>query len=91
MDTELRWGLLSTAHINRSFIPSLKLSKRSKLVAVASRNLEKAQKFATEWEIPKALGSYDELLADPEVDVIYISLPNSMHVEWTVKAVKANP
>jgi D-xylose 1-dehydrogenase (NADP+, D-xylono-1,5-lactone-forming) len=89
MDTQLRWGLLSTAHINRSFIPSLRLSKRSKLAAVASRTLDKAQKFASEWQIPKALGSYDELLADPDVDVIYISLPNSMHVEWTVKAVKA--
>ena len=89
MTDKLRWGLLSTAHINRAVIPPLKTSKRNLLVAVASRTLEKAQKYASEWKIEKSLGSYEELLADPQIDVIYNSLPNSMHAEWTVKALEA--
>ncbi len=88
-DTPLRWGLLSTAHINQSLIPPLKESKRNQLAAVASRNLQKAETYAAEWKIPKAYGTYEELLSDPEVDVIYNSLPNSLHAAWTVKALEA--
>ena len=85
----LRWGLLSTARINRRLIPAIRAAERSELVAVASRDLEHTRAYAAEWQIPRALGSYEALLADPEVDAVYISLPNSLHVEWTVAAAQA--
>lgn len=85
----LRWGILGTAHINRALIPPLRASRRSQLVAVASRTLERAQEYARQWQIPVALGSYEALLSDPGIDVIYNSLPNSLHAEWTIKALQA--
>jgi len=85
----LNWGLLSTANINRAVITPLNVSKRSRLAAVASRSQDTADKYAHEWKIPRAFGSYDELLQDPEIDVIYNSLPNHMHAEWTIRALKA--
>ena len=85
----LRWGLLSTARINRALIPPLRASRRNLLSAVASRSLEKAQTYAKEWGIPKAYGSYEALLADTEIDVVYNSLPNNLHAEWTIKALHA--
>ncbi|MGE5225011.1 MAG: Gfo/Idh/MocA family protein [Omnitrophica WOR_2 bacterium] len=85
----LRWGILSTARINRSLIPPIKKSRFNQLTAVASRNLEKAQAYAMEWGIPKAFGSYEEMLADKDIDVIYNPLPNSLHAEWTIRAVQA--
>lgn len=90
MAKKLRWGLLSTARINRrGVIPALQVSQRSELFAVGSRKAETARQYAQEWKIPRAHGSYEELLADPEVDVIYNSLPNHLHAEWTIKAVQA--
>lgn len=88
-DKILRWGLLSTAHINRALIPPLTASKRNRLMAVASRSQSTADSYAREWKIPRALGSYDALLNDPDIDVIYNSLPNSLHAEWTIKALRA--
>ena len=85
----LRWGLLSTARINRSLIPALRASERNRLVGVASRTADQAQAYAKEWNIPRAFGSYEAMLADPGIDVIYVSLPNSLHAEWTIKAVRA--
>ena len=85
----LNWGLLSTARINRALIPALRASKRNRLLAVASRSKDSADAYAREWRIPQAFGSYDSLLADPEIDVIYNSLPNHLHAEWTIKAVEA--
>ncbi len=85
----LKWGLLSTAKINRALIPPLRASHRSQLVAVASRTQATADAYAQQWDIPKAHGSYEALLADPEVDVIYNPLPNHMHSEWTIKALEA--
>ena len=87
--SRLRWGLLSTARINRLIIPAIRASARSDLTTVASRTLDRAQAYAAEWKIPRALGSYEALLDDPDIDVIYISLPNSLHVEWTVRALEA--
>ena len=87
-DRVLRWGLLGTAHINRAVIPPLRASKRNQLVVVASRTLERGRAYAKEWNIPRVT-SYDALLADPEIDVIYNSLPNSLHAEWTIKAAQA--
>lgn len=85
----LNWGLLSTANINRALIPPLQSSKRNRLLAVASRTKDNADAYAREKKIQRAYGSYEELLADPEIDVIYNSLPNHLHAEWTIKAVQA--
>ncbi len=85
----VRWGLLSTARINAAVIPGLKESPLSELVAVASRTEERAADYAREWDIPRAHGSYEALLADPDVDVVYVSLPNGPHVEWSVRALEA--
>lgn len=86
----LRWGIMSTANIGkRSTIPGIQASKRNKVVAVASRSLANAQAFAEELNIPKAYGSYEALLADSEIDAVYIPLPNHLHKEWTIKAAQA--
>jgi D-xylose 1-dehydrogenase (NADP+, D-xylono-1,5-lactone-forming) len=85
----LNWGLLSTARINRALIKPLRASKRTRLLAVASRSISSAESYAREWNIPRAHGSYEALLADPEIDVIYNSLPNYLHAEWTIKALHA--
>ena len=86
---KLRWGLLSTARINRALLPPLRSSRRNEVTAVASRDLERAKTYAAERDIPRVFGSYEDMLADPDVDVIYNPLPNSMHAEWTIKAVQA--
>jgi xylose dehydrogenase (NAD/NADP) len=85
----LNWGLLSTARINRALITPLRASRRNQLAAVASRVQESADQYAREWKIPHAYGSYEALLADPDIDVIYNPLPNHLHAEWTIKAVEA--
>lgn len=87
--TALKWGLLSTARINRRLIPAIRAAGRAELVAVASRDQARADAYAAEWGIPRAHGSYQALLADPDIDAIYVSLPNSLHAEWTVKAAGA--
>ncbi len=89
MNGTVRWGLLSTAKINAALIGPLQTAARSQLAAVASRDHGKAAAYAAEHHIPKAFGSYEDLLADPEIDAVYISLPNSMHAEWTIKAAQA--
>ncbi|MCA1900546.1 MAG: Gfo/Idh/MocA family oxidoreductase [Chloroflexi bacterium] len=89
MDKPLNWGLLSTARINQALIRPLNASKRTRLLAVASRSLAAAEAYAREWKIPRAHGSYEALLADPEIDVIYNPLPNHLHAEWSVKALRA--
>jgi predicted dehydrogenase len=89
MTERLKWGLLSTARINRKLIPAIRESGRAQLLAVASRNQPRANQYADEWSIPQAYGSYRALLEDPDVDVVYVSLPNSLHAEWTVKAIEA--
>lgn len=85
----LNWGLLSTARINRALIAPLNASPRTSLLAVASRSQASADAFAREWKIPRAHGSYESLLADPDINVIYNPLPNHLHAEWTVKALRA--
>lgn len=84
----VRWGLLSTAKINQALIPAIREAKRSELTAVASRTLVSAEKYAQDWEIPQAFGSYMEMLESGEVDAVYIGLPNHMHAEWTTKALE---
>jgi len=85
----VKWGIVSTADINRKVIPGAYASEKVDLVAVASRDQARADAYAREWDIPHAYGSYDELLADPEVEAVYISLPNTLHVEWSIKALEA--
>ena len=85
----LNWGLLSTARINRAVIPPLRSSARNRLAAVASRNQASADAYAREWKIDRALGSYETLVNDPDIDVIYVSLPNHLHAEWSIRALRA--
>jgi xylose dehydrogenase (NAD/NADP) len=85
----VRWGILSTARINAFVIPGLHESPLTELLAVASRGQDRVEEYARAWGIPRAYGSYDELLADPEVEVVYVSLPNGLHVEWSVRALEA--
>jgi predicted dehydrogenase len=85
----VRWGLLSTANINRRLIPAIRESRRGQLVAVASRTPEKAEAYAQEWQIPLAFGTYQEMLDSGEVDAVYISLPNHLHAGWSIKAMRA--
>ena len=89
MTEKLRWGILSTARINKELFKPLRTSKRNRLLAVASRSQEKAEAYAHEKKIERAYGSYEALLAAPEIDVIYIPLPNHLHSEWTIKAIEA--
>jgi len=85
----VKWGIVSTANINRKVIPGAHASDKVELVAVASREQAKADAYAREWEIPRAYGSYDDLLADVEIEAVYISLPNTLHCAWSVKAMEA--
>jgi D-xylose 1-dehydrogenase (NADP+, D-xylono-1,5-lactone-forming) len=85
----VRFGILSTAHINRLVIPGAHASDKVELIAVASRDQSRAEEYARKWEIERAYGSYEALLADPAVEAVYISLPNTMHCEWSIKAVEA--
>jgi xylose dehydrogenase (NAD/NADP) len=89
MDKQIRWGLLSTARINRRIIPAIRASARSRLAAVASRNESTAIAYAKEWDIPIMFGSYEAMLASDAVDVVYISLPNHLHAEWAIRAMHA--
>ena len=89
MGSLVKWGIVSTADINRKVIPGAHASDKVDLVAVASRDLARAEAYASEWEIPRAYGSYEDLLADPEVEAVYISLPNTLHAEWSIKALDA--
>jgi D-xylose 1-dehydrogenase (NADP+, D-xylono-1,5-lactone-forming) len=89
MAPAVRWGILSTADINRKLIPSAHASPKVDLVAVASRDKGRAEAYAREWQIERAYGSYDELLADPDIEAVYIPLPNTMHAEWSIKALDA--
>src|SRR5712691_3156482 len=85
----VRWGIISTARINRLVLAGAALSAEVEVVAVASRDLTKAESYAREHGIERAHGSYEELLEDADVDAVYISLPNALHVEWATRALEA--
>ena len=87
--TPVRFGFLSTARINRRLLEAAEKSALAEVVAVASRDADRAGAYAVEHGIARAHGSYEALLEDPEVDAVYISLPNSLHVEWSVRALAA--
>lgn len=88
--SKVRWGVLSTANIGtKKVIPGMQNGAYCEVTAIASRNLAKARAAASELGIPKAYGSYEALLEDPEIDAIYNPLPNHMHVPWSIKAIEA--
>jgi predicted dehydrogenase len=90
MNEKVSWGILGVADIAvKRVIPAMQLGEWSQIVAIASRDLSKAQQAAEQLGIPKAYGSYEDLLADPEVEAIYNPLPNHLHVRWSIKAAEA--
>jgi predicted dehydrogenase len=90
MSTKIRWGVLSTAKIGLTkVLPAMQKGELTTIAAISSRSLESARKAAASLNIPKAYGSYEELLADPDIDAIYNPLPNDLHVPWTIKAAEA--
>jgi predicted dehydrogenase len=86
---KVRWGIVSTANINRKVVPGIQKSAHSEVVAIASRDPEKARAGAAEYGIPRAYGSYEELFADPNIDAVYNPLPNHLHVDITLAATRA--
>jgi len=89
MEQPVRWGILGTARIAREIVRGIGQSRGSVVSAVASRNRARAAGFAKEHDVPQAFGSYDELLQSPEVEAVYVPLPNSLHAEWTIRALEA--
>src|SRR6266516_4541030 len=87
---KVRWGVLGPANIaTGKVLPAMQQGTYCDITAIASRSLEKAQAAAARLGIPKAYGSYEELLADPEIDAIYNPMPNHLHVPWSIKALEA--
>ncbi len=90
MAAKVRWGVLGVARIaTQKVIPGMKKGERCEILGIASRDLKKAKEAARELGIPKAHGSYEDLLADPEIEAVYNPLPNHLHVPWTIKAAEA--
>ena len=89
IDVAVKWGIISTARINRLFLSGARQSRSVEIAAVASREEASAQRYATENQIDRAYGSYEALLADPEIEAVYVSLPNSLHLVWTMNALAA--
>ncbi len=88
--SKVKWGILGTAKIAvAKVIPAMQVGHSSEVIAIASRELEKAQAVARQLGIPKAYGSYEALLADPEIEAVYNPLPNHLHVPWSIKALEA--
>ena len=90
IDYRLRWGVLGAANIAiKKVVPAMRGDPSSHVIAIASRSIEKARAAAAELDIPRAYGSYEELVADPDVDAVYIPLPNHLHVPWSIRAAEA--
>ncbi|MDA0168732.1 Gfo/Idh/MocA family oxidoreductase [Solirubrobacter taibaiensis] len=85
----IRWGILSTARIADRIVDGARGAENAQITAVGSRDLARARAWADERGIEHAYGSYEELLASPEIDAVYIPLPNSMHVQWSITALEA--
>jgi predicted dehydrogenase len=87
---KVRWGILSTAKIGREkVIPAMQAGELCDVVAIASRNKEQGTLVAGQMNIPFVYDSYDKLLNDPQIDAVYIPLPNHLHVEWAIKSLQA--
>jgi D-xylose 1-dehydrogenase (NADP+, D-xylono-1,5-lactone-forming) len=89
MASRLRWGILGTGNIASQFARGVSQCRRGTVAAVGSRQLQSAHDFARNLTIPRAFGSYESLIADAEIDAVYVSLPNSLHADWTIRALKA--
>jgi xylose dehydrogenase (NAD/NADP) len=89
MSDKLRWGVLGTARIVRKTIPALQATKNGEVVAIASRTQEKAAEYAHKHGLSQAFGSYESLLAAPDIDAVYLALPNALHLEWILKSLDA--
>lgn len=90
MSDKVRWGVLGAAKIaTQKVIPAMQRGALSEVTGIASRDLNKARKVAADLKIPKAYGSYEELLADPEIDAVYNPMPNHLHVPWSIRAAEA--
>jgi predicted dehydrogenase len=88
--SSVRWGIVSTANIGvAKVIPGMRTAANAEVLAIASRHPGAAERAAHELGIPRAYGSYEALLADPDVDAVYIPLPNHLHAEWTIRAARA--
>jgi D-xylose 1-dehydrogenase (NADP+, D-xylono-1,5-lactone-forming) len=85
----VKWGIISTANINRLFLEGARQANGVEIAAVASRDRTKAEEYARQNDIATAHGSYEQLLEDPQIEAVYISLPNSLHVEWSIRALQA--
>ena len=90
MSDLLRWGIIGPGNIAKQFANGVNHSKHCKLVAVASRTLDKANTFADEFNIPTRYGSYEALLADSNIDAVYIATPHTQHPQWAIKAAEAS-
>ena len=88
-DGSVRWGVLSTATINRKVVPATQAAARCEVVAIGSRDRSRAEAAASEFGVARAYGSYEEVLSDPDVDAIYNPLPNDLHERWTIQAARA--
>src|SRR5262245_19730328 len=90
MSGKVKWGILGVADIAiRKVIPAMQTGNNCEILGIASRDAEKSKQAADQLEIPKFYGSYEELLADPEIEAVYIPLPNHLHLEWSKKAAQA--
>src|SRR5947207_15267836 len=89
MSTKYNWAILGTGRIAHTFAKGLQSSETGTLHAVGSRTLEAAKAFGAEFNVPACYGSYAEALADPDVQCVYISMPHTYHVEWSIKAADA--
>jgi predicted dehydrogenase len=90
MPDRVRWGVLGVANIAvKKVIPAMQKGERCEITAIASRDLDRARRAADDLKIPKAYGSYEELIADPDIDAVYNPLPNHLHVPWSIKAAEA--
>ena len=85
----LRWGILGAARITRSLVPAFQAASGQQLLAVASRTPERARAFAEQWGLARTFDSYEALLADPDIDAVYVPLPNHLHAPWTIRACEA--
>jgi predicted dehydrogenase len=90
LEQKVRWGILGAANIAvKSVIPAMQASENCEIIAIASRNTEKAKKVAADFNLPRYYGNYEDLLNDSEIEAVYIPLPNNLHLEWTIKAAEA--
>ncbi len=89
MAKKIRWGLVSTANINRRVIPALRASERGELVGISSRNRATGEAYAARWEIPRVFDGYEAMFASPDIDAVYISVPNHLHAPLSIAALEA--